>query len=59
MINMNFNTSVRLLLAGGILMLVAGCIFAFTHQWIYAALVSVGTFGCFAAALNFKNRKDE
>ena len=54
---MNTNISVRLLAAAGALMLLAGCIFGFTQQWIYAALVWVGAFGCLIAALNFKNRK--
>lgn len=56
---MNSNVAVRLLVAAGALMLLAGCIFGFTQQWIYAALVWVGAFGCLIAALNFKNRKDE
>ena len=56
---MNTNISVRLLAAAGALMLLAGCIFGFTQQWLYAALVWVGAFGCLVAALNFKNRKDK
>ena len=55
---MNNNRSVRLLVAAGVLMLLAGCTFGFTQQWIYAALVWAGAFGCLVAALNFKNRKD-
>ena len=51
--------TVRLLLTAGILMILAGCIFGFINQWIYAALVWVGAFGCCAAALNFKNRKSK
>ena len=39
------------------LMLLAGCIFGFVQQWIYAALVWVGAFGCMVAALNPKNQK--
>lgn len=54
---MTKNTSVRLLVAAGALMLLAGCIFGFIGQWIYAALVWVGAFACAAAALNFKARK--
>ena len=54
---MNKNSSVRLLVAAGVLMLLSGCIFGFVQQWIYAALVWVGAFGCLVAALNFKNRK--
>ena len=56
---MNPNISVRLLVAAGVLMLLAGCIFGFTQQWICAALVWVGAFCCLVAALNFKNRKDK
>ena len=56
---MNTNRPARLLAAAGVLMLLAGCIFGFTQQWIYAALVWVGAFGCLAAALNFKNQKDK
>lgn len=51
--------TVRLLVAAGILMLLAGCIFGFTRQWICAALVWVGAFGCLVAALNFKKRNDQ
>lgn len=54
---MKKETAVRLLLAAGVLMLLSGCIFGFTQQWLYAALVWVGAFGCFVAALNFKNQK--
>ena len=56
---MNRNIAVRLLAAAGVLMLLTGCIFGFTQQWIYAALVWVGAFGCLIAALCFKNRKDK
>ena len=51
--------TVRLLVAAGFLMLVAGCLFGFVGQWIYAALVWIGAFGCCIAALNFKNKKDK
>lgn len=54
---MNSNIAVRLLLTAGGLMLLAGCIFGFTQQWVYAALVWVGAFGCVIGALNFKNRE--
>ena len=47
--------TVRLLVTAGFLMMVAGCIFGFVDQWIYAALVWIGAFGCCIAALNFKN----
>ena len=56
---MNMNRSVRLLVVAGVLMLLSGCIFGFMQQWIYAALVWAGAFGCLVAALNFKNRKDK
>ena len=49
--------TVRLLLTAGILLMIAGCIFGFIGQWIYAALVWVGAFGCCIAALIFKNQK--
>ena len=54
---MNRDSSARLLVAAGVLMLLSGGIFGFTQQWIYAALVWIGAFGCLVAALNFKNRK--
>lgn len=59
MIKMNKQMAVSLLITAGVLMLLAGCIFSFMQQWIYAALVWVGAFGCLVAALNFKNWKDE
>lgn len=54
---MDRDTAVRLLIAAGVLMLLSGCIFAFTRQWVYTALVWVGAFGCLAAALCFRNRR--
>ena len=51
--------AIRLLVAAGILMLLAGAIFGFLDQWFYAALIWAGALGCLAAALNFKNRKDK
>ncbi len=51
-------TAVRLLVAAGALMLLAGAIFGFMKRWIYAALLLAGTLGCFAAALNFKSREN-
>lgn len=51
--------TVRLLLTAGILLMIAGCIFGFIGQWIYAVLVWVGVFGCCIAALNFKNQKEK
>ena len=56
---MNMNTAARLLIAAAVPMLLAGCIFGFGQQWICAALVWAGAFGCVVAALNFKNRKDK
>lgn len=47
--------TVRLLLTAGILLMISGCIFGFIGQWIYAALVWAGAFGCYIAALNYKN----
>ena len=44
--------------AAGVLMLLAGVIFAFLKLWLYAALLAVGAFGCLIEAMNFKNRKD-
>ncbi len=49
----------KLLVCAGILMLIAGAIFSFLGQWLYTALIWAGAFGCLAAALNFKNRKDK
>ena len=51
--------AIRLLVAAGTLMLIAGAIFGFLGQWPYAALIWAGALGCLAAALNFKNRKDK
>ena len=47
----------ELLVCAGALMLIAGAIFGFLGQWLYAALIWVGALGCLAAALNFKRRK--
>lgn len=47
----------KLLVCAGALMLVAGAIFGFLGQWLYAVLIWAGALGCFAAALNFKRRK--
>ena len=51
--------AVRLLTTAGFLMMVAGCIFGFVEQWIYAALVWSGALCCCIAALNFKNHKNK
>lgn len=49
----------KLFVCAGTLMLIAGVIFGFLGQWLYAALIWAGAFGCLVAALNFKNRKDK
>lgn len=48
-----------LLAVASMLMMLAGVIFCFIQQWIYAVLLWVGAFNCMVAALNFKNRKDK
>lgn len=50
-------TSVKLLAAAGVLMLLAGVIFAFLRQWTFMALLWAGALGCCVSALNFKNQK--
>lgn len=50
--------SKRLLIAAGVLMLLAGCIFACMKSWLCAALLGVGALGCFAGAMNADHRKD-
>ena len=51
--------AVRLLVTAGALMLIAGIILVFSKQWICAALLGAGAFGCLTAALNFRCRKDK
>lgn len=48
-------TSFGLLAAASVLMLHAGGVFLFMKLRIYAALLTVGAFGCLAGAINFKN----
>ena len=48
------DTTVRLLAAAGVLMLLAGGIFVFLRLWIYAALLLAGAFGCLAGTLGFR-----
>ena len=48
----------EVLVCAGTLMLIAGVIFGFLDQWLYAVLIWASGFCCFAAALNFKSRKD-
>ena len=50
---------VRLLLTAGILLLIAGVIFAILQVWLYTGLLWAGTFGCLMAALNFRNFKND
>ena len=47
--------SARLLLTAGILLLIAGVIFAILQVWLYTGLLWAGAFGCLLAALNFRN----
>lgn len=54
----NNDTTVKLLFTAAFLFLIAGCIFAFGQQWVKAALLLIGTFGCAVAALNFKKHKE-
>lgn len=56
---MNNNTAFRLLIAASVLMLLAGCLCGFMHQWLYAGLVLAGAFGCAAAAVCFRNGKNQ
>ena len=50
---------VRLLLTAGILLLIAGVIFAILQVWLYTGLLRAGAFGCLLAALNFRNSKND
>ena len=49
----------KLLVCAGVMMLIAGAIFGFLGQWLYAGLIWAGAFGCGAAALNLKNQKNK
>ena len=51
--------SARLLLTAGILLLIAGVIFAILQVWLYTGLLWAGAFGCLLAALNFRNSKND
>lgn len=56
----NEQDSVYIVDHSGILMLLAGGIFAFIKLWLYAAMLGAGALCCLAAAINFKNRsRDE
>ena len=49
----------RLLLTAGILLLIAGVIFAILQVWLYTGLLWAGAFVCLMAALNFRNFKND
>ena len=49
----------RLLLTAGILLLIAGGIFAILQVWLYTDLLWAGAFGCLLAALNFRYSKND
>lgn len=51
--------SARLLLTAGILLLIAGVIFAILQVWLYTGLLWAGAFGCLTAALNFRDSKND
>lgn len=51
--------SARLLLTAGILLLIAGVIFAILQVWLYTDLLWAGAFGCLMAALNFRDAETE
>ena len=52
----DLSAAVGLLVAAGILMMLAGVLFVFLQMWRYTAMLLIGAFGCFVAALNFRNR---
>lgn len=56
---MDNKITVRLLVAAGALMLLAGGIFGFLKLWLYSALLAAGASGCLIGVMNFKSRKDE
>ena len=51
--------SARLMLTAGILLLIAGGIFAILQVWLCTSLLWTGAFGCLMAALNFRNSKND
>ena len=51
--------SARLLLTAGILLLIAGVIFAILQVWLYTDLLWAGAFVCLMAALNFRDSKND
>ena len=48
------DSAARLLAAAGVLMLLAGGIFALQRLWLYAALLGAGAIGRIAGAINRK-----
>jgi hypothetical protein len=51
--------SVLLLLTAGILLLIAGVIFAILQLWLSTGLLWAGAFGCLMEALNFRDSKND
>ena len=51
--------SARLLLTAGILLLIAGVLFAILPIRLYTGLLWAGAFGCLMAAFNFRNSKND
>ena len=51
--------SARLLLTAGILLLIAGVIFAILQVWLYTGLLWAGAFAALLAALNFRDSKND
>ena len=51
--------SVHLLLTAGVLLLIAGVIFAILQVWLYTDLLWAGAFGCLMAALSLRNSKND
>ena len=50
-------SNIRLLTLAGVMMLLLGCIMAFLHRWLYAALILAMAFGLLAGALSIKKQK--
>ena len=46
-------------LYAGIVLLIAGGIFAILQGWLYTGLLWAGAFGCLMAALNFRDSKND
>ena len=45
--------------SAGILLLIAGGIFAILQGWLYTGLLWAGASGCLMAALNFRDSKND